>query len=639
MFSKVLIANRGEIAVRVIRTCRRLGVRTVAVFSDADADAPHVRQADEAYRIGPPPAAESYLRGEAILDVAERAGAEAIHPGYGFLSENAGFARACEARGVVFVGPRAETIEVMGSKAAAKDLMAKAGVPLSPGYQGEDQSAERFRAEAEAIGYPVLLKATAGGGGKGMRIVRAAGELEGELESAKREARSAFGDDRFLVEKFLDASRHLEVQVFGDGEGEVVHLFERDCSVQRRYQKVIEEAPAPALPPTVRQRLLGAGVEAARAVRYRGAGTVEFLYDGKDAVYFMEMNTRLQVEHPVSELVTGLDFVEWQLRVAAGEGLPLRQDQIACEGHAVEARLYAEDPARGYLPSTGTLTALSLPRGRGVRVDQGVSKGSVVTPYYDPMIAKVIGYGPDRQAALTRLADALGKVRVEGVTANAGFLRRIVTHAAFREGGVTTGFLDAHPAVAAGEGPDAQALALAALWRGLSAGDGFRLNGPRRASVETEEGAARLTETAPGAWSGEAGGEAVALSGVRVSPRGVAAVADGARLEARVSERDGVLTVRTETGAHRLTLADPLARAGGAGADAAGLLSPMPATVTNVLVAAGDRVTAGQPLVTIEAMKMEHVIKAPSDGTVTAVGFAKGDSVAEGVALVGFEAG
>ena len=639
MFSKVLIANRGEIAVRVIRTCRRMGVRTVAVFSDADADAPHVRQADEAYRLGPPPAAESYLRGEAILDVAERSGAEAIHPGYGFLSENAGFARACEERGVVFVGPRAETIEVMGSKAAAKDLMARAGVPLAPGYQGEDQSAERFRAEAETIGYPVLLKATAGGGGKGMRIVREAGELEEALESAKREAASAFGDDRFLVEKFLGAPRHLEVQVFGDGEGGALHLFERDCSVQRRYQKVIEEAPAPALPPEVRQRLLDAGVEAARAVRYRGAGTVEFLYDGADAVYFMEMNTRLQVEHPVSELVTGLDFVEWQLRVAAGEGLPLMQDQIICEGHAVEARLYAEDPARGYLPSTGTLTDLSLPRGRGVRVDQGVAKGSVVTPFYDPMIAKVIGYGPDRQAALTRLADALGQTRVEGVTANAGFLRRIVTHPDFREGGVTTKFLEDHPSVAEGDAPTPVTLAIAALWSGLSEGTGFRLNGPRRASIETEDGTTRLTEETPSRWTGEAGGEAITLEGVRVDARGVSAVVDGARVQARVARFGGTITVRTDAGLHRLTLVDPLAQASGAGADAAGLLSPMPATVTNVLVAPGDQVTAGQPLVTIEAMKMEHVIKAPSDGTVTEVGFAKGDSVAEGVALVGFEAG
>ena len=637
MFSKVLIANRGEIACRVIRTCRRLGVRTVAVFSDADADAPHVRQADEAYRIGPPPAAESYLRAEAILEVAERAGAEAIHPGYGFLSENAGFARACEARGVVFIGPTAETIDVMGSKAAAKDLMAKAGVPLAPGYQGKDQSAERFRQEAERIGYPVLLKATAGGGGKGMRIVREASALQGELESAQREARSAFGDDRFLVEKFLGAPRHLEVQVFGDGEGRVVHLFERDCSVQRRYQKVIEEAPAPALPPEVRQRLLEAGVKAAEAVRYRGAGTVEFLYDGGTQVFFMEMNTRLQVEHPVTEEVTGQDLVEWQLRVAAGQGLPMTQDRIVCDGHAVEGRLYAEDAGRGYLPSTGTLTDLSLPRGRGVRVDQGVSKGSVVTPFYDPMIAKVIAHGPDRRAALSRLADALGKTRVQGVTANAGFLRRIVTHPDFQAGGVTTKFLEEHPSVAEGEDVPALALGVAALWRSLSRGQAFRLNAPRRAALDLEDGAVRLTEEAPGLWTGEARGEPLRLSGVRVGERGVEGTADDARFCASVRSAGHTITVRMDGEAHEIALADPLAAAGGAGADAAGLLSPMPATVTNVLVAEGDEVAAGQPLVTIEAMKMEHVVKAPADGTVTSVSFKPGDSVAEGVPLVGFE--
>ena len=638
MFTSLLIANRGEIAARVIRTAKRLGIRTVAVFSDADADAVHVHQADSAFRIGPAPAAESYLRGEAIIEVARRAGAEAIHPGYGFLSENAGFARAVEAAGIAFVGPKPETIEVMGSKAEAKRLMKEAAVPLAPGYEGEDQATATIQAEADRIGYPVLLKAAAGGGGKGMRIVREAAGLRGELESAKREAMSAFGDDRFIVEKYLDAARHLEVQVFGDGRGEAVHLFERDCSVQRRYQKVIEEAPAPKLPAEVRERLLAAGVQAARAVDYRGAGTVEFLYDSADGVYFMEMNTRLQVEHPVTELVTGTDLVEWQLRVAAGEGLPKRQSEIACEGHAVEGRLYAEDAERGYLPSTGTLTKLSLPRGRGVRIDSGVRQGGAVTPHYDPMIAKVIAHGPDRAAACARLADALGKVRIEGVTANAGFLRRIVTHPAFLEGGVTTKFLDAEGAGVT-EAPDVPPAlaALAALWRHLSAGPGFRLNLPRTVHAAFDGGKVTLKEDAPGGWSGEAMGDTVNLARVRITDRGASALIGEARVEARIGRTATGLAITAGGERHALTLSDPLARKGTA-ADAAGLLSPMPATVTGVMVAEGDAVTAGTPLVTIEAMKMEHVIKAPSDGRITNVPYAKGDSVKEGAALVGFEA-
>ncbi len=546
-----------------------------------------------------------------ILDVARRAGAEAIHPGYGFLSENAGFSRACEAAGVIFVGPTAETIEAMGSKSRAKDLMAKAGVPLSPGYQGEDQSPQTFAREAARIGYPVLLKATAGGGGKGMRIVREKSELEGELQSAKREAVSAFGDDRFLVEKFLEGPRHLEVQVFGDGRGGVVHLFERDCSVQRRYQKVIEEAPAPRLPTEVRERLLSAGVEAARAVSYRGAGTVEFLYDGRENVYFMEMNTRLQ--------------------------------EMSIRGHAVEARLYAEDPSRGYLPSTGTLTTLSLPRGRGVRIDAGVKQGGEVTPYYDPMIAKVIGHGTDRAAALSALAGALSGVRVEGVTTNAAFLHAIVTNQAFAEGGVTTRFLEA-------EGRDAAEarkasptdLALAALWLSLSDGSAFRLNGPRRVRsvFEGEEPVpVSLEEEAPRRWTGMAGAEAVALDEVSVSPRGVTALEGGARLSAKLSGSGGGVVLAQKGPLLALRLHDPLARAGAGAADAASLLSPMPATVTNVLVEAGQAVEAGTPLLTIEAMKMEHVVKAPKDGKVTELPFGKGDSVKEGAALVGFEAG
>ncbi|MHA7873580.1 MAG: acetyl-CoA carboxylase biotin carboxylase subunit, partial [Hyphococcus sp.] len=394
-------------------TARRMGVATVAVYSDADRGAPHVAACDEAVHIGPAAAAQSYLDMGKIIDACKRTGAEAVHPGYGFLSENAAFAEALDDAGIVFIGPTAETIRAMGSKSAAKDLMEDAGVPTTPGYQGEDQSLDTFRREAERIGYPVLLKATAGGGGKGMRLVEKAGDLEEGLRSAQREARSAFGDDRFLVEKYIPRARHLEVQIFGDGRGNVVHMFERDCSVQRRHQKIIEEAPAPNLPPQVRQALLQAGVDAGKAVNYRGAGTVEFLYDGGDNVYFMEMNTRLQVEHPVSEMITGLDFVEWQLLIAAGEFLPRAQEDIHECGHAFESRLYAENPAQNFAPSIGDLTTLRLPEARA-RVDSGVREGQAITPYYDPMIAKIVTHGADRKTALGLMRGALEDTHVAG---------------------------------------------------------------------------------------------------------------------------------------------------------------------------------------------------------------------------------
>ncbi|MEM9170376.1 MAG: biotin carboxylase N-terminal domain-containing protein, partial [Pseudomonadota bacterium] len=442
MFDKILIANRGEIAVRVARTARRMGVATVAVYADADAGAPHVRACDEAVRIGPPAAAESYLRADRIVEAARATGAQAIHPGYGFLSENADFADALDAAGLVFIGPTADTIRAMGSKAAAKDLMAAAGVPTTPGYQGADQSLETFLREADRITYPVLLKATAGGGGKGMRIVERADAMAEALASAQREAKAAFGDDRFLVERYIPRARHLEVQVFGDGRGEVVHMYERDCSVQRRHQKIIEEAPAPNLSADVRARLLRAGVDAAKAVDYRGAGTVEFLYDGADAVYFMEMNTRLQVEHPVSEMITGADFVEWQLRIAAGEGLPRRQEEILECGHAFEARLYAENPDQDFAPSIGRLTCLRLPT--HARVDSGVEANQEITPFYDPMIAKIITNGDDRAGALAKLRGALAQTRVAGVETNARFLAALAAEPAFAAGDVSTRHIDDH---------------------------------------------------------------------------------------------------------------------------------------------------------------------------------------------------
>ena len=421
MFRKILIANRGEIAVRVAKTARRMGVATVAVYSDADKDAPHVKACDEAVHIGPPAPSESYLRAERIIEAAKRTGAEAIHPGYGFLSENAAFAEALEKAGIIFIGPTAKTIRAMGSKSAAKDLMEEAGVPTTPGYQGEDQSFETFKREAARIGYPVLLKATAGGGGKGMRMVAREEDLEEAVASAAREGKSAFGDPRLLIEKYLPRARHVEVQIFGDGKGEVVHFFERDCSVQRRHQKIIEEAPAPRLPADVRARLLEAGVNAGRAVDYRGAGTVEFLYDGGENVYFMEMNTRLQVEHPVSEAITGVDLVEWQLRVASGEGLPLKQTEIKENGHAFEARLYAENPDQNFAPSIGDLSTLRLPADLA-RIDSGVAQGQTITPHYDPMIAKIITHGATREEALARLRTALGQTRVAGLETNARFL-------------------------------------------------------------------------------------------------------------------------------------------------------------------------------------------------------------------------
>ncbi|MBF0333350.1 MAG: acetyl-CoA carboxylase biotin carboxylase subunit, partial [Alphaproteobacteria bacterium] len=446
MFDKILIANRGEIACRVIRTCRRMGVRSVAVFSDADASAMHVAMADEAIHIGPAPARESYLRGDVILEAARRAGAQAVHPGYGFLSENAAFARACEAAGVVFIGPPVPAIEAMGSKVESKRLMETAGVPMVPGYHGAEQSAEALCAAARKIGFPVLVKASAGGGGKGMRVVRAESELAEAVASARREAESSFGDGMLLIERYVEQPRHVEIQVFADRHGNVVHLWERDCSLQRRHQKVIEEAPAPGLEDSVRARMGEAGVAAARAVGYVGAGTVEFLYSA-GGFYFIEMNTRLQVEHPVTEMITGRDLVEWQLRVAAGERLPLTQAEIPRRGHAFEARLYAEDPARDFMPSIGTLHHLRPPaEGPHVRVDTGVREGDAVSIHYDPMIAKLIVWDEDRPAALRRLRAALAEYEVVGVATNAAFLAALAGHPDFAKDAVDTGFIERHRA-------------------------------------------------------------------------------------------------------------------------------------------------------------------------------------------------
>ena len=450
MFDAVLIANRGEIACRIIRTARQMGVRTIAVYSEADAGAPHVRMADEAHLIGPAPARESYLLIDKIIEVAEISGAQAIHPGYGFLSENADFAEACVAAGLTFVGPPAEAIRQMGHKSAAKDLMAAAGVPVVPGYHGDDQEDDMLAKAADEIGYPVLIKAAAGGGGKGMRRVDAPDRFAKALKAARREAMSAFGDDHVLIEKFVSKPRHIEIQVFADGQGNVVHLFERECSIQRRHQKIIEEAPAPGMSEGLRQRMAEAAVMAARAIDYRGAGTVEFIVDGsrgldEAAFYFMEMNTRLQVEHPVTEMITGQDLVEWQFRVAAGEALPAAQDGLSIKGHAVEARLYAEDPAKKFFPQPGTLTQLAFPpEDDHLRIDSGIEEGQEVTVYYDPMIAKIIAWGDDRDEALNRLEAALRATELDGITSNLDFLAVLAAHPAFRNGDVDTGFIDTY---------------------------------------------------------------------------------------------------------------------------------------------------------------------------------------------------
>jgi 3-methylcrotonyl-CoA carboxylase alpha subunit len=693
MFRKILIANRGEIACRVARTAKRMGIATVAVYSDADESAPHVRACDEAVRIGGPAPADSYLRAERIIAAAKRTGAEAVHPGYGFLSENPDFADALDQVGIVFIGPTAKSIRAMGSKAAAKDLMEKAGVPTTPGYQGADQSLPTFRREARRIGYPVLLKAVAGGGGKGMKIVAEEADLAEALASAQREGKSSFGDDRVLVEKYIPRARHLEVQIVGDGRGEVVHLFERDCSVQRRHQKIVEEAPAPRLSPAIRARLHEIGVNAGRAVGYRGAGTVECLYDGADGVWFMEMNTRLQVEHPVTEAITGIDLVEWQVRIAAGEGLPLTQSGISERGCAFEARLYAENPDSNFTPSIGRLMRLRLPE-RLARIDSGVEEGQTITPFYDPMIAKIITHGADRSEALARLRAALAETRVAGVETNARFLHALAADADFAAGDVSTRYIDEHPALLVRPTLDERALAAALFHRVCHPGrsaqrgepwtsvQGFRLNKPAKSAFWIEiDGApalarlfaadggfdaeidrrataaarkARLsalpsaTRASPVPPAGEGnplsdgaahhGGERVAFSFAAMRTGDVFEIAlNGARFSAFVAPHgDGV---RVFLGAEHWDIGFPDPLSGDAGHHSAegSLAAPMPGVITLLRVKPGEEVEAGATLLVMEAMKMEHAIKAPHDGIVKAFKCRPGEQVKEGDLLVEFE--
>ena len=670
MLKSVLIANRGEIACRVIRTARRLGLRTVAVYSEADRNALHVRLADEAVCIGPPAARESYLDGAKILAAARQHGCESIHPGYGFLSENADFARDCEAAGVVFIGPPATSIDRMGSKSEARRLMAAAGVPVLPGYDDEDQADARLLAATKQLRFPLLIKPTAGGGGKGMRIVRAAEEFAEALAGARREAAKSFGDDRVLLERFVEKGRHVEIQVFADAHGNAVHLYERDCSLQRRHQKVIEEAPAPGLSDATRAAMGQAAVAAAQAVGYRGAGTVEFLYDGTE-FYFLEMNTRLQVEHPVTEMITGLDLVEWQLRVASGEPLPLTQAAIPRRGHAVEARLYAEDPERGFLPSTGRLTRLRFPRpGDDVRVDAGVEEGDEVTVHYDPMIAKLIVWAPDRTAAVDKLRQALEATTVDGVRTNARFLWQILGAPAVRAGDVSTRLLETDPTLAPAVLPreitEAWLIAAAARLHDLpgdssgqaehasspwESASGFRLNGPASVRValrlQTEGAPAAVAQSQPQqhwlAFQREPNGVTVVLDGTahrlalhRSATGEITGTLDGQALHAHVETDHDCVTVRRhclrfefneDTGAEHRVSAEHEGH----------FRAPMPGNVLDVRVEAGQTVAKGAVLLVLEAMKMEHSITAPWAARVTEVKAQKGQKVEEGADLIRLE--
>jgi 3-methylcrotonyl-CoA carboxylase alpha subunit len=672
LFDKLLVANRGEIACRILRTCRRLGIRTVAVYSEADARAQHVLLADEAWPIGGPRPQDSYLRGDAIIDAALRSGARAIHPGYGFLSENADFADAVAAAGLVFIGPPGSSIRKMGSKAGAKELMAAAGVPVVPGYTGEDQAPERLQREADAIGYPLMIKAAHGGGGKGMRIVRASGEFAAALESCQREASGAFGRDRVLLERYVATPRHIEFQVFADAHGHAIHLGERECSAQRRYQKVIEESPSPFLDADRRARMGAAAVEAARAIDYRNAGTVEFIVGPAGDFYFMEINTRLQVEHPVTELVTGLDLVEWQLRVAAGEPLPLAQDAVVQRGHAIEVRLYAEDPDRGFLPGSGKLERLALPAPSAhVRIDAGVVEGDTVTIFYDPMIAKLITWDVDRPAALARLRDALADCDVVGPKSNLDFLERLVRHPAVVDATIDTGFLDHHldevlpkpvpPSAhrlaaavtacllndeaatrreAAASADPHSPWAFADSWRLGHAGERKLAFGwlDQRIDLRTHGAAGAYRIDLPARGDVAAATVVVEDAHCRVDADGrrwLTAKLDGEarRFRCRVSAQ----RVFLHDGDARLVLARlPAFQTGDERAAGTGdrLLAPMPGRIVLLRVAAGDVVADGQELGVMEAMKMELSLKAPRAGTVAELRVAAGDFVDADALLV-----
>jgi 3-methylcrotonyl-CoA carboxylase alpha subunit len=659
MFQSLLIANRGEIACRIIRTARRIGLRSIAVFSDADEAAQHVQMADEAIHIGAAPARESYLNISAIIAAAKRAGAEAIHPGYGFLSENPAFAEACAAAGIIFVGPSAAAMRAMGSKGSAKALMEKAGVPLLPGYHGAEQDAAFLEGEAKRIGFPLVIKAVAGGGGRGMRVVRAAADFADALQSARQEGASAFGDDRVLIERYLERPRHIEVQVFGDSHGNAVHLFERDCSAQRRHQKVIEEAPAPGISAEMRDAMGAAAVAAAKAVKYQGAGTVEFIaQDG--GFYFLEMNTRLQVEHPVTEAITGFDLVEWQLRVAAGERLPLRQEDIRAQGHAMELRLYAEDPARDFAPSIGTLEVFRL-SDQGLRIDSGFVAGDRISIHYDAMVAKMIAHAPSRAEAIARLRAGLAHSDIIGVAHNLDMLDRILAHPDFASGTIDTGFIgrNAETLLTPKLRPSPQVLALAALGVLTLEEEAARAHAAASADPhspwhatdhwwvntrptrvfefhhEDETYAVTLAPAADG-WRISAGGAAITARHAKLEAGSVHALLDGMRLSASIHRGGETISLRHAGQSWRFVLPDPIARAGEEEGGDDRLIAPLPGQVTQLLVTENQNVARGDVLVILEAMKTVFRLTAPRDGRIATISCRVGETVREGQILLQF---
>jgi 3-methylcrotonyl-CoA carboxylase alpha subunit len=665
MFTKILVANRGEIACRVIRTARLMGIATVAVYSDADRNALHVSMADEAVHIGPAPPRNSYLQAERILDACRQTGAEAVHPGYGFLSENAEFARRCQSEGLVFVGPPAEAIEAMGSKSAAKNIMESAGVPLVPGFHQPAPSDEALLSAADEIGYPVLLKAVAGGGGKGMRMVTHTEEFPGALAAARREAASSFGNDEMLVEKYLQAPRHVEVQIFCDRSGAAVYLFERDCSVQRRHQKIIEEAPAPGISPELRKKMGESALQAAQAIQYEGAGTVEFLLDSDGEFYFMEMNTRLQVEHPVTEMITGQDLVAWQFRVAAGENLPLGQDELQINGHAFEARIYAEDPDQDFLPATGFLTYLQPPEENAhVRVDTGVLQGDEVSVFYDPMIAKLVVWDENRDRALARLTRALTDYRISGVRTNLSFLYNLAISRPFRSAQLDTHFIENHRDVLfhSSDNDRVQDLPLASLYLLLRMDEAARSRAGKAdpSSPWNSSGAWRMNEPSIHAGSivlngkeysvpvEEAGsngqrrfritvGDKTVMAAGELAGNTLYADIDGYRQRVEVVPHDGMYTLFGRHGAMQFALARPDLGQDSSLEDSAAFLAPMPGTIIRLLADPGTQVTRGQPLLIMEAMKMEHTVCAQQDGVVSEFYFEAGEQVKAGDELLNFE--
>jgi 3-methylcrotonyl-CoA carboxylase alpha subunit len=658
-FDKLLIANRGEIACRIVRTARRMGLRTVAVYSDADREAMHVALADEALRVGPAPAKASYLDSAAIVAAARKAGAGAVHPGYGFLSENADFAQACADASLIFVGPAAETIRLMGSKSAAKALMQSSGVPVVPGYHGADQSIATLTQAAERIGYPVLIKAAAGGGGRGMRLVHAAGELPEALAGARREAKSAFADEQVLIEKYLPNPRHIEIQVFADSHGNVVSLYERECTLQRRHQKVVEEAPSIAVTAARRAAMSAAARAAAQVAGYLGAGTVEFIADAA-GFYFIEMNTRLQVEHPVTECIIGADLVEWQLRVAFGETLPLEQDEIRANGHAIEARIYAEDARKGFLPATGVIRRWQEPAGEGVRVDTGYRAGDAVTPYYDALLAKLIVRGDDRRQALGRMVEALAGFTIGGVTTNVEFLKALLSHPQVVRGEIDTAFIEREIAALTGPAREIRVGDIAAACASVlrregeehaasqdhppspwSRTDGWMLSGRRRSRrMSFRHGAQRLDAVL---WHGR-DGLMMEFAGAQAPLRfleganGAIEVAFADTQESATAAWSGRdLELTTPRGHLELHWLDPFAADMGEAAAASRIVAPMPGTVTRILAEPGSDVARSAPLLVLEAMKMEHTLRAPANGRLKAIRCAVGDFVEEGTELAEFE--